>query len=303
MTADPTYAPFTVLRPGSHYALAVFVPGAQKTRIIYKQPIAAWGHKMAGRKSWTFSMESSISRFTAMICILFRSARPRIASCSPLSSPILICKNAKILIPPGASVIEEATAAADALYMRTADAGAGKVLRIEYGNPTIRAVPQPEFTSAWRLNADPRIPGAVIGMGSWFQRDATYVYDPAAGRPPTHISNQKAADIRGLQVSDVRVRSHDGTLVPLTIISKAGLPRDSRNPTLLTGYGAYGISIDPNFNALTQPWIERGGIYAVAHVRGGGEYGEEWHAAENAGMPVDLSERQPGRVSSWQQHE
>jgi prolyl oligopeptidase len=67
--------------------------------------------------------------------------------------------------------------------------------------------------------------------------------------------------------------------VPLSIIHKRGLKLDGSHPTLLDGYGAYGISLDPFFDAKFLAWLERGGIYAVAHVRGGGEYGEDWHKA------------------------
>ena len=68
-------------------------------------------------------------------------------------------------------------------------------------------------------------------------------------------------------------------LVPLSIIYRRGLKRDGSNPTLMEGYGAYGIPIPPNFNPVRISWFERGGIFAVCHVRGGGEYGEEWHLA------------------------
>jgi prolyl oligopeptidase len=68
-------------------------------------------------------------------------------------------------------------------------------------------------------------------------------------------------------------------MVPLSLIYKQGIVQDGSNPTLLQGYGAYGISGSPFFNPVMLPWFDRGGIFAVAHVRGGGELGEEWHQA------------------------
>jgi prolyl oligopeptidase len=68
-------------------------------------------------------------------------------------------------------------------------------------------------------------------------------------------------------------------LVPLSIVSRKGLPRDGSNPLLLDGYGAYGVSQKPTLGSSSLAWYEQGGIIAVAHVRGGGEFGEDWHLA------------------------
>jgi prolyl oligopeptidase len=120
----------------------------------------------------------------------------------------------------------------------------------------------------------------IIGLGSWIHRDVTYVYNPRSHTTDdTHLQPESTTKGSELQVFDVRVTSHDGTMVPLTIVSRKGLARDGRNPTLMMGYGSYGISMDPVFDPLMQAWMERGGIYAIAHVRGGGEYGEDWHLA------------------------
>ncbi len=75
------------------------------------------------------------------------------------------------------------------------------------------------------------------------------------------------------------MKSHDGTLVPLSIVHKKGLKLDGSNPTIVYGYGAYGISQTPFFRPTWLPWFDRGGVLAVAHVRGGGEYGEDWYKA------------------------
>jgi prolyl oligopeptidase len=82
-----------------------------------------------------------------------------------------------------------------------------------------------------------------------------------------------------LESVEVKARSHDGEMIPLSIIYKRGIKLDGSNPTLLAGYGAYGISRDPGFNPALLAWYEKGGVYAVAHVRGGGEYGEDWYKA------------------------
>ena len=75
------------------------------------------------------------------------------------------------------------------------------------------------------------------------------------------------------------MKAKDGTLVPLSIVHRKGLKLDGSNPTILYGYGAYGISQTPFYRPTFLPWFNRGGVLAVAHVRGGGEYGEDWYKA------------------------
>ena len=73
--------------------------------------------------------------------------------------------------------------------------------------------------------------------------------------------------------------SKDGTRVPMFVVSKKGLKKDGQNPTLLTGYGGFDISLTPEFDRGIYLWLEHGGIYAVANLRGGSEFGEDWHRA------------------------
>jgi len=82
------------------------------------------------------------------------------------------------------------------------------------------------------------------------------------------------------------VVARDGTKVPLTLIYRQGLKRDGNNPTILYGYGAYGVVLSPFLVPPQLEWYRLGGISAIAHVRGGGEFGEEWHlAGKDANKP------------------
>lgn len=82
-----------------------------------------------------------------------------------------------------------------------------------------------------------------------------------------------------MTVEEVKVLSWDGTRVPLSIMYRKGLPRDGSAPALLTGYGAYGYAYTASYSPVLRALTERGVVLAVAHVRGGGEYGERWHKA------------------------
>jgi prolyl oligopeptidase len=107
----------------------------------------------------------------------------------------------------------------------------------------------------------------------WIVRDD----DP---RPsPTALDTSTPLDLSGYEVRRVTATSNDGTRVPISLIARAGLLDAGPAPTALTAYGGYGISIKPWFHAGNLLWLERGIVLAVANIRGGGEYGDEWHQA------------------------
>ncbi|HEY6842006.1 MAG TPA: prolyl oligopeptidase family serine peptidase, partial [Chthoniobacterales bacterium] len=86
-------------------------------------------------------------------------------------------------------------------------------------------------------------------------------------------------DPSAYEVQQVWYTSKDGTKVPMFIVNKKGVEKNGKNPTLLTGYGGFNISLKPTFNRSMYLWMEHGGIYAVANLRGGSEFGEDWHRA------------------------
>jgi prolyl oligopeptidase len=109
---------------------------------------------------------------------------------------------------------------------------------------------------------------------SWFR------YQPQKGETSRMaISSTSPVDYSDCEVLREFAVSKDGTRIPVNIIKQKTLPLDGNNPTLLYGYGGYGINEVPYFSSTLRVWIEQGGIYAVANLRGGGEYGEEWHRA------------------------
>jgi prolyl oligopeptidase len=189
-------------------------------------------------------------------------------------------RRAVVVIPQSEVVVQEVQAAADALYVRDLDGGLHRLRRLPYGGGEALAVPLPVQGSMRGPHVAADQSGAIVRLRSWTQPNTIYRYDPAAGTlADLHWQAPAAADFSGVEAREVKVVGHDGTLVPLSIVMRKGTPLDGTHPTLLSSYGAYGGfgTASPYFDPTLLAWIERGGIHAVAHPRGGGEYGEEWH--------------------------
>ena len=106
-----------------------------------------------------------------------------------------------------------------------------------------------------------------------------YRYDMTTGESTLFREAQVAFDPSQYETSQVFYTSKDGTRVPMFITHKKGMKPNGQNPTLLYGYGGFSISLTPGFSVGNLVWLEMGGIYAVPNLRGGGEYGEDWHIA------------------------
>ena len=116
-------------------------------------------------------------------------------------------------------------------------------------------------------------------FSSFNQPPSTYRYDLKSGESKLIRSAQVDFDPADYVVEQVFYNSADGTRVPMFIAYKKGIQRDGTNPTLLYGYGGFNISLTPSFSISRLQWMEMGGVFALANLRGGGEYGKAWHKA------------------------
>ena len=102
-------------------------------------------------------------------------------------------------------------------------------------------------------------------------------HDLSTGETRTWASPPGAVEIEGVDVTQVFVTSKDGTRVPAFVLAPAGLALDGTAPTILYGYGGFNVALSPAYSSTIATWVEAGGVYVIANMRGGSEYGEEWH--------------------------
>jgi prolyl oligopeptidase len=188
--------------------------------------------------------------------------------------------SARDIVPAGELVIEGVSVAADALYISAKRDGIGMVMRWAPDVGLEELFP-PRGGAAYLSSITPDVPGALIYEATWIQGGVRYAYDPdsATFADTGMIPVGEFDNLEGYVAKELVIPSHDGVMIPLTILHKEGLTLDGKNPTVVYGYGSYGSSMNVGFSATRLAWLERGGIWAIAHVRGGGEYGQEWHYA------------------------
>ncbi len=188
---------------------------------------------------------------------------------------------AKLVLAQSDRVMEEFVAAKDALYVRMMKAGLSEIVRISVADNKIAKIDLPFAGDASGLAADVRVPGVAFRLGSWTRFAGIYMTAPPSlnvvdtGLQPYGPFDRPV----DLVSTEVEVVSHDGGKVPMSIVHLRKLKMDGQNPTLLEGYGAYGISMLPNYGPTELAFLERGGVLATIHVRGGGENGQAWYDA------------------------
>ncbi len=189
---------------------------------------------------------------------------------------------ARVVVPQGESVIEAMALARDALYLRTMVGGVDRLERIPLGLMGARA---PEFVripfdnAISQLIATPRAEGALLRLQGWIEPPTMLQVDRRGELQRVALQPAAAASYADMDEVRLYAPSHDGAKVPVTLVYRKATRLGGDNPTLLTAYGAYGETVRAAFDATQLAWLERGGVLAIAHVRGGGEYGETWHQA------------------------
>ncbi len=147
-----------------------------------------------------------------------------------------------------------------------------------FGNP-VRDVELPGIGSAGGFGGKRYDKETFYSYSSFNTPPTIYRYNMETGKSTVFRKADVDFDSAKYEVKQVFYPSKDGTKIPMFIVYKKGIKLDGTNPTLLYGYGGFNISLTPNFSVSRLVWLEMGGVYAVANLRGGSEYGEEWHEA------------------------
>lgn len=210
----------------------------------------------------------------------------------PLASPSI--RNAEVIVPQGPAVIRGVeytlagprpafTATSNLLYVTEILGGPTQIRIFDHHGRTLGAVPSAPLSSITQIVPleNDRI---LFGNESYLSPPAWFYYNPKEKTvTPTASRETSPVDYSDSEVLRAFCVSKDGTRVPLNIIRRKGTILDGKNPVILTGYGGFGLVNAPYFDPEIRPWLDAGGVFAVANIRGGGEFGEEWHT-EGSGI-------------------
>jgi prolyl oligopeptidase len=277
---EATDLPFVIASP--KYIFVFVYHGVSTDFALYYAPVLA----INGTKtSWQrlFDTDAEVTDFDIKeddLYLLSHRNAPRYKIIHT-KLPNVDMARADVVMSSGNAVITRMGAAKDALYVQLLDGGIGKIVRVPYDNARkLEPISLPSNGSIGELYTDTSRDGALFRLTSWTTSPYYYNYDPQSGKiQDTKLLPLSPVDFSQIESVEVKARSADGIMIPLSIIYQKGTNLDGSHPMLLEGYGAYGFTMEPNFEPKLLAWLERGGVYAVAHVRGGGEYGEEWHQA------------------------
>ncbi|WP_299216937.1 prolyl oligopeptidase family serine peptidase [uncultured Dokdonia sp.] len=182
------------------------------------------------------------------------------------------------LIPETKNVLSISSAGGNFFAEYMVDA-VSKVLQYDYQGNLIREVELPGIGSAGGFSAKKEETELYYSFTNYKMPSSTYLYQIKEGTSELYRKPNIDFNPDNYESTQVFYNSKDGTKVPMIITHKKGLELNGKNPTILYAYGGFNISLTPSFSISNAVWMEQGGIYAVPNLRGGGEYGKEWHDA------------------------
>ncbi len=182
------------------------------------------------------------------------------------------------VIPETGNVLQVTTGSGYlfAKYMKDA---LSQIKQYDLNGKLIRTVKLPGLGTAGGFSGRTEDKGLYYTFTNYITPSTSYAYDPETGKSELYYKPEVDFDSGNYTSEQVFYTSKDGTKIPMMITYKKGLKRNGKNPTLLYGYGGFNISLTPYFSTSRAVWLEQGGILAVPNLRGGGEYGREWHDA------------------------
>ena len=154
-----------------------------------------------------------------------------------------------------------------------------QVYQYNHDGRRIRKVELPGLGTASGFSGEEKDKETYFTFTNYITPGTTYKYDVISGDVEVYQKPEVKFDETKYTSEQIFYTSKDGTKIPMTIFYKKSLKKNGKNPTILYGYGGFNISLTPSFSVARAVWVENGGVFAVANLRGGGEYGKEWHDA------------------------
>jgi prolyl oligopeptidase len=276
---------FTVEVPRGTRWLLARVSGARSEDRYAVAPLAALDRTGRTRIPWRVisdyadaTEEVAVVHEDRLYFVTYKGAPNRRLLSVPLRNPDLAAARIEIAEDPRATIINVADAK-DALYVKKMVEGRGRLYRWPWRGAAVE-VPLPFDGWVDDLVADPTRDGALLSEVGWTRPTAFYVYDTRKKMlVPDELETVTNADYAEIVADEVAAQSSDGTQVPLSILHRNDAAHDAPHPAMVYGYGGYGWSLNPSFAPARLAWLERGGILAICHTRGGGEKGHDWQAA------------------------
>ncbi|HEY7114274.1 MAG TPA: prolyl oligopeptidase family serine peptidase [Thermoanaerobaculia bacterium] len=188
-------------------------------------------------------------------------------------------ENWKEIVPAGPFAIQDMSAVGGKLFVRFLENVVSKIRVFDAAGKPQGEISFPSIGTVGNLSGEWGKPEAFFTFQSFVVPQTIYRYDVASGKRSVFAETKVPIAADAIETEQVKYASKDGTEIPMFLVHRKGLARSGANPALLTGYGGFTLSITPSFSPLAAIWAERGGVYAVANLRGGGEFGEAWHKA------------------------
>ncbi len=183
------------------------------------------------------------------------------------------------LVPESESVIANVSFAGNNIFVEYLKDASSEVLQFDMDGNLIRKVELPGIGSTYGFSGEEEDLVTFYGFESFTVPETSYQFEIATGKSKLFKQPGLDIDFSKYETKQVFYSSKDNKQIPMFIVAKKGIALDGANPTLLYGYGGFNISLAPSFGQRWLTWLDMGGIVAIANLRGGGEYGEQWHKA------------------------
>ena len=284
---EPIDFPFPLIFPSSDDLFIYVYRGVHDDLTVYHAHLSeVLEEREADKIEWKtlFTMKDQIVDFAVFnneLYLLSHKNAPTFKLIRTSVSDISV-EDAEVVIDAGTDILEDLFLADKYLYMKSTQNGISHLDWIDVESHKSKAVTMPVEGSIYLSESFFSLESKIFfKTDSWVQPPEIYSYNASseALSRTTIQPKQRFELLDQLIVEELEVTSHDGVRVPLSLVYHKDTKKSGENLTILQGYGAYGFSFNPMFRSQWLPWFDYGGVLAIAHVRGGGEKGEEWHQA------------------------